>query len=194
MQLIELCPGTNRIKAHWGNTNIFFYIMADALWNLNCENRSSINVSFPFVLLTDRGQMTQWKETQLSVKRKTHVLESSWPLKIALWLYMHHATSLRFRNGKEKHFTSGTAWVVDRLWYVGARESWFCHYYLGNLWTICFHFLFHSLTYFKCSVYSDAALGSSKIKYVALIYGSSEFSVKETSKSSPATYLKFLRA
>ena len=89
----KLCFGGSSLRNlfFFENTNIFLFITADALRNLTCENRSSMNVFH--MCSSDRGQVTQCKDPQLSDKRKTCVPESSLPLTIALWLWACPPTS-----------------------------------------------------------------------------------------------------
>lgn len=130
LDLLDCNPGLPESK-HTGEIQIYFY----SLWQMLFETwlvRTEVQwMCFTFVLLTDRGQMTQCKDPQLSDKRKTCVPESSLPLTIALWLWACPPTSPRFRIEK-KDVLSGTAWAVERIWYISARESWFCPYCLGD--------------------------------------------------------------
>lgn len=92
LDLLDCNPGLPESK-HTGEIQIYFY----SLWQMLFETwlvRTEVQwMCFTFVLLTDRGQMTQCKDPQLSDKRKTCVPESSLPLTIALWLWACPPTS-----------------------------------------------------------------------------------------------------
>lgn len=85
LSLLDCNPGLTALK-HTGGIQIYFYSSWQMLFETWIVRTEVQLMCFSLVLLTDRGQMTQWKDPQLSVKIKTCILGSSLPLKIALWL------------------------------------------------------------------------------------------------------------